>query len=90
MPDPGATITTTPKSIGAIKESSMNPLKIIKVDCDWKTMNAEIKIQRINPSHGAFESNRYKRHNESPSAYRMCKILQKSEYRHPEHYYRGG
>ena len=67
----------------------MNPLKIIKVDCDWDTMNADIAIQRINPSHGAFETNRYKRHNKSKSAGRLLKILNKSESRYPEYYYRG-
>ena len=63
-------------------------LKIIKVNCDWNTMEAEIGISRINPKHGAFESNRYKRNNGSKSAGRLLKILNKSEVRYPEYYYR--
>lgn len=66
----------------------MNRLKVIKVDCDWETMNADIKIQRINPKTGAFETTRYKRHNDSKSAGRLLKILNKSESRYPEYYYR--
>jgi hypothetical protein len=64
-------------------------MKIIKVDCDWETQEAKIKIQRINPKTGAFETNRYKRGRFASSSNRLVKILDKSESRYPEYYYRG-